>query len=143
MAPVEEAAVESGHRISMVHAMTHSSFPLVDELIIWGGLLTVVVCLLALADLVLRGRFRATSLSLTRMQSRFVPLLGLFGAAWGIADIMIKMTERNLTSPEIWLPSVAIAALLVALGAAGGGIGVILTAILRIDSARHAVKLGD
>lgn len=143
MEPVLDATGGGAHRIGMVHAMTHSGFPLVDELLFWGGLLTVVVCLIALADLVLRARFRATSLTLARMLSAFAPLLGLFGAAWGITDTMIWMGDQNLTSPEVWIPSAAIAASLIAMGAAGGCIGVVLTAILRIDSARRGAKTRD
>lgn len=98
--------------------------------------LAVIVVVIVAADLVNRGRHRNTSLALTCMLSGLAPLLGVYAAADCGFKILAQdtVTQGALSFASIDGLRQALAAL--ALGAAMGAIGVVLTAVLRIAPVR-------
>lgn len=94
--------------------------------------LTLAILVIVLVDLVVGGRFRNISSTLARMLGALGPLLGLYGAA----NILMS-ASLNLQFTYINPGIVGQSALLVAVGALCGGIGVVLAAVLQIVPVRH------
>jgi hypothetical protein len=136
-------SVESAHRLSLSGAVIHSTDPVTHHVLLGLLLVTLVVVIIVLVDLIRGGRFRTTALALTRMLSALAPLLGLFGAAIQLASTALLVAEHNIAAPAVWAPSVMVAAWTIAISAVCGALGVIFTAIFRIDSARRAAKIRD
>jgi len=129
----EPMAVEAGaHRLSIADAVSHSTDPVAHHALLGVLLVTLIVVIVVLVDLIRRGRFRRTALALTRMLSLLAPLIGLFGAAIQIAGDALVVADHNIANPAVWAPSILVAAWIIAVSAVCGGIGVILTAVLRI-----------
>lgn len=137
------APVESVHRLNLTEAVVHSTDPVVHHVLLGVLLVTLVVVIIALIDLVRGGRFRTSALALTRMLSLLAPLLGLFGAAVQLATTALVVAEQNIASPAVWAPSIMVSAWVIATSTVCGALGVIFTAILRMDSARRRAKAGD
>lgn len=136
-------SVESAHRMSLSGAVIHSTDPVTHHALLGVLLVTLIVVIIALVDLIRGGRFRTTALALTRMLSALAPLLGLVGAAMQLASTALLVAEHNVAVPAVWAPSVMVAAWIVAISAVCGALGVLFTAVLRIDSARRAAKIRD
>ena len=96
--------------------------------------LTLVMVLVALVDLVARGRFRTISLTLTRMLAALGPLLGLYGAA----NVLVK-ASLSVREPSMIAGFVGPAALLVSAGALCGCVGVVLAAVLKLVPAGRII----
>jgi RsiW-degrading membrane proteinase PrsW (M82 family) len=142
MAPVEDTANEGGHRLG-VSALAEIMDPTTHWVMTAVIAVTLVVVVVVLIGFIRRGRSRQISLALTRMLSLLGPLLGICGVANNVMIIGIDAGNTNIAHPGIIGPFAALGAISMLIGAGAGCIGVILTAILRIDSARRAAKLGD
>ncbi|CAN7257533.1 hypothetical protein [Brevundimonas sp. LjRoot202] len=94
--------------------------------------LTLTISVVVLADLIMRGRFRNISLTLARMLAAFGPLLGVYGAAKILMNVSLDL-NRTYIDPG----TVGQSALLVAVGALCGCIGVVLAAVLMIVPVRR------
>ena len=133
MAPVAEVSGEPHGRLPsyiLAEALEPAEQVLLQSLF-W---LTLVVVLVALVDLVARGRIRTISLTLTRMLTALGPLLGLYGAA----NVLVK-ASLSVREPSMIAGFVGPAALLVSAGALCGCVGVVLAAVLKLIPAGRII----
>lgn len=134
MAPVEVS--EQPHGRLPGYLLAEGLEPTADFVLQGLFWLTLASLVVALVDLVVRGRFRNLSSTLARMLGALGPLLGVYGAA----NILMS-ASLNLQDARIWPGIVGQSALLVAVGTLCGCIGVVLVAVLRIIPAKHRNSL--
>lgn len=103
-------------------------------------LVTVLVLFVVMIDLIRRARARTISLALTRMLSLLGPLLGVYGAANSVLMTGMDAGNTNIAHPGIIGPMVALGALSMMCGAVSGCIGVVLTAVLRIEGGWRSAR---
>ncbi|RZJ01529.1 MAG: hypothetical protein EON90_02815 [Brevundimonas sp.] len=133
----ESVPVEGGHgRLNLSEALVHSADPLAHYALVCLVLITIFVVGVVLINAVRAGRFHDTALALSRMLSLLAPILGLFSAAVQMASIAWYVAGANIEGLAVWAPSIVLSAWGVAAGCIGGGVGVILTAALRIGGGR-------
>jgi hypothetical protein len=132
-------AVEGEHRLG-VSALYEIIDPTTHQVITVLILVTVFVLIVVLIDLIRRGRARTISLALTRMLSLLGPLLGIYGAANSVMMTGLDVGNTNIAHPGIIGPMVALGALSMMFGAVAGCIGVVLTAVLRIEDAWRSAR---
>ena len=133
MAPVEDSGEPHGRLPSYILAEAlEPAEQILLQSLVWLALAIVVV---ALVDLVARGRFRTVSLTLARMLGALGPLLGVYGAA----NVLVK-ASLSVRDPSLIAAYVGPSALLVSAGALCGCIGIVLAAVLRVVPARRAVR---
>ena len=101
-------------------------------------LLSLVVLVVAVADLVLRGRFRNAAIALTGMLTLLGPLLGVYAAANALMVAFIEVADTNTANFPFVAPALAEAALAVAIGALVGAGAVILKTVLKLVDARRS-----
>jgi len=99
--------------------------------------LALAIGVIALVDLILRGRFRTISATLARMLAALGPLLGIYGGASILMGASLKM-DTHLDPAAIGQ-----SAFLVAIGALCGCVGVVLAAVLRIVPVKPKHQPGD
>ncbi len=140
MVPIEEGMTEVVGRFGMSFILENLD-QATKWLLIAPVLIALLIAVFSLADLIRRGRTRTTALALTRMLSLLAPLLGVYGVCDSLIRTALVVANLNRDDPGLVFPTIALCALFVGVGAVCGCIGVILTAILRIDSARRARKV--
>lgn len=116
-------------------ALLHGMNPTTHLVIQILALLGMAVLALAVADLLLRGRFRTTALALTGMLASLAPLMGVYAAANALLFAFIEVADRNIAAPSFIAIPLAEAAYAVAVGALVGGGAVVLKAVLRLADA--------
>ncbi|MDO9075925.1 MAG: hypothetical protein Q7U72_00565 [Brevundimonas sp.] len=134
MAPVEVSEEPHGRLPS--YLLAEGLEPTADFVLQGLFWLTLAIVAIALVDLVARGRFRNVSSTLAGMLGALGPLLGVYAAA----NILMS-ASLNVQDTRIWPGIVGQSALLVAIGALCGCVGVVLVAVLRIIPAKHRSRL--
>lgn len=129
--------IEGGHALG-ARVLLENMNPVVHHVIVGVFLITAVIFVWAVVDLIRKGRARTTSLALTRMLAGLAPLLGVVAAADNIFGAGIRIANTNMGHPAVVWPVLAQAAFALWIGAVCGVIGVVLTAVLRIESAWRA-----
>lgn len=131
MAPVAESGESHGRLPSYILAdALEPAEQILLQSLFWLALAVVVV---ALVDLIARGRIRTFSLTFSRMLSALGPLLGAYGAANVLVKASLSVREPSLISAYIG-PS----ALLISAGALCGCVGIVVAAVLNLVPAGRA-----